>query len=68
MDEEKELSEKLKEDALAYEELAARIEMIKLQNSEPEKRKILDKRDYIQVAIIIIVCLCALVAGAFIAA
>lgn len=68
MEEPKELSEKLSEDELAYKALAARIEMIKLQNKEPEKPGILSEKDYVQVVIIIAVCLCALIAGAFWAA
>lgn len=68
MEEQKELPEKLREEELAYEELAARIEMIKLQNKEPENPDMLSKKDYVQVVIIIAVCLCALIAGVFLAA
>ena len=70
MDEQKELSEELSEEELAYKALAARIKLIKLQNSDyPEKEiKTMDKKDYIELAVIIVICLFALVAGAFMVA
>ncbi len=70
MDEQKELSEELSEEELDYKALAARIKLIKLQNSDYREKetKTMDKKDYIELAVIIVICLCALVAGAFMAA
>ena len=48
--------------------LLERIEMISSQNQSSDLPGIFSKGDYIQAVVITILCLCAVVAGAFLAA
>lgn len=47
--------------------LLKRIEMISSQNQSEDMPDIFSRRDYMQAAVITILCLCAVVAGAFLA-
>ncbi len=47
--------------------LMSRLELITSQNQQADKADIFKKQDYIQAAVIMILCLCAVVAGAFLA-
>lgn len=69
MEEQKELSEELSEEELAYKALSAKIKLIKWQYNGIEKEvKTFTKKDYIQLIIVIAICLCVVVVWALFAA